>query len=117
VIPGPLWEPLRYRSYNAKPPAEFIPADELDDDTEVVAKTTRTTTVRKHPTKSGEVETDTAVDEKTDVKVRAAHHTVAEHVEKRHTEDKRTTPRPRKAATEKAPAKKKGFFARMFGGD
>jgi len=115
VIPGPLWEPLRYRAYNAKPPAEVIPADELDEDTEVEAKTTKTTTVRKHRTKAG-LETDTEVDEETDVKVKTARHTVAEHVEKRHTEDKRTTPRPRKAAADKAPTKK-GFFTRLFGGD
>jgi len=110
VIPGPLWEPLRYRRYNVKPAAEFVPAAQAgeDTDTTVVAKTTRTTTVRKHPTNVG-VETDTAVDEKTDVKVKAAHHTVAEHVEEHHTQDKRTAPRQRKAA------EKKGFFARMFG--
>lgn len=26
VIPGPLWEPMRYRKAGAKPSAEFIPA-------------------------------------------------------------------------------------------
>jgi len=108
VIPGPLWEPLRYRAYNAKPSAEFIPADELDDDTEVESKVTRTTTTRRHPTRAG-VETDTKVDEKTDVKVKSGHRTVAEHVEQHHTEEKRTAPR------RKAP-EKKGFWRRMFGG-
>src|SRR5215471_3209918 len=29
VIPGPLWEPLRYRKANAKPSAEFVTADEV----------------------------------------------------------------------------------------
>jgi hypothetical protein len=107
VIPGPLWEPLRYRAYNAKPAAEFVPADELDDDTEVEAKTTRTTTTRRHATKTG-METDTAVDVKTDVKVKSGHRTLAEHVEQSHSEDKRTAPHRKPA--------KKGFFARMFGG-
>jgi hypothetical protein len=116
VIPGPLWEPLRYRKYNAKPAAEFVTADEAEKgETVVKTKTTKTTTVHTHPTKEG-VETDTAVDEKTDVKVKAAHHTVAEHVEQHHSVDKQTAPRPRKSAekTEK-PEKKKGFFSRMFG--
>ena len=108
VIPGPLWEPLRYRAYNAKPAAEFIPADDVDDDAEVETKTTRTTTTRRHPTRAG-VETDTKVDEKTDVKVKSGHRTVAEHVEQHHTEEKRTAPR------RKAP-EKKGFWRRMFGG-
>jgi hypothetical protein len=111
VIPGPLWEPLRYRRRNVAPPAEFVPAAEAGEDSTVVAKTTKTTTVRRHATKAG-VETDTDVDEKTDVKVKAAHHTVAEHVEERHTADKRTAPRQRRK-----PAEKKGFFRKLFGGD
>jgi hypothetical protein len=110
VIPGPLWEPLRYRKYNARPAAEFVTAAEAESgETVVKSRTTKTTTVRQHPTKAG-VETDTAVDEKTDVTVKAAHHTVSEHVEEHHTQDRQTTPRPRKV-----PAKK-GFLARMFGG-
>ncbi|OLE22081.1 MAG: hypothetical protein AUG44_25810 [Actinobacteria bacterium 13_1_20CM_3_71_11] len=111
VIPGPLWEPLRFRKYNAKPAAEFVPASEAGEDTDdstVKTRTTKTTTVRTHATKAG-VETDTAVDEKTDTKVKAAHHTVAEHVEEHHSQDKRTAPRPRRSP------EKKGFFARMFG--
>ena len=111
VIPGPLWEPLRYRKFNVKPPAEFVPAAEAgeDTDTTVVARTTKTTTVRRHPTRAG-VETDTDVEEKSDVKVKAAHHTVAEHVEVHHTTDRKTAPRPRKKA-------EKGFFSRLFGGN
>ncbi|WP_432836740.1 hypothetical protein [Dactylosporangium sp. CA-092794] len=112
VIPGPLWEPLRYRAAEAKPAAEFIPADDVDDDEETVVKTTRTTTVRRRPTKSGEVEVDKIEDEKTKVKVMAGHHTVEEHVERRHSVDKAAV--PRKSAPRKPKA---GFFARLFGRD
>jgi hypothetical protein len=114
VIPGPLWEPLRYRAADVKPAAEFIPADELDDDDrETVVKTTRTTTVRRRPTKSGEVEVDKVEDEKTKVKVVAGHHTVEEHVERHHSVDKAAVPRQR------APRRteRKGFFSRLFGRD
>jgi hypothetical protein len=117
VIPGPLWEPLRYRKWNAKPAAEFVTADEAEKGVTVVkTKTTKTTTVRQHPTREG-VETDTSVDEKTDVKLKAGHHTVAERAETHHTVEKSTAPKPRKAPAAKAaaPKEKKGFFARMFG--
>lgn len=116
VIPGPLWEPLRYRAADAKPAAEFVPADEAVATQETVVKTTKTT-VRRRPDGAGEVEVDRVEDEKTKVKVVADHHTVAEHVERRHSEDRQkaavaVAPRPR------APRKEgKGFFARLFGRD
>lgn len=116
VIPGPLWEPLRFRAADVKPSAEFVPADEVDDDgkdEKTVVKTTKTTTVRRRPTKSGEIEVDKIEDEKTKVKVVAGHHTVEEHVERTHNVDRVAVPRPR------APHKpeRRGFFARMFGRD
>ncbi|GAA2353293.1 hypothetical protein [Dactylosporangium salmoneum] len=107
VIPGPLWEPLRYRAAEVKPAAEFVPADEVED-TETIVKTTRKTRVKTHPAKDGEVEVDKISDEKTKVKVVSGHHTVEEHVERRHTVDKAEVPRQR------APHKR-GFFARIFG--
>jgi hypothetical protein len=128
VIPGPLWEPLRYRAYNAKPSAEFVTAAEVEAGTTTVAKTTKTTTVRRRATKAG-VETDTKEDEKTAVKVVAGHHTVAEEHDEHHVEEKHTAPRPRKAAeatagdadkdgSDKQDADKekehKGFLGRLF---
>jgi hypothetical protein len=110
VIPGPLWEPLRYRKASAKPSAEFVPADEVGKDTTTVAKTVKTTTVRRRPTKAG-VETDTKEDEKTAVKVVAGHHTVDQHTEEHHVEEKHTAPRQRRKPEEK------GFFGRLFGRD
>jgi hypothetical protein len=53
VIPGPLWEPLRYRRANVKPPAEFVTAAEAEAGTTTVARTTKTTTVRRRATKAG----------------------------------------------------------------
>jgi hypothetical protein len=113
VIPGPLWEPLRYRRANVKPAAEFQTEAEFKAGTTTVAKTTKTTTVRRRATKAG-VETDTSEDDKTTVKVVAGHHTVAEEHEEHHVEEKHTTPRPRKAADAKEPNEKKGFFGRLF---
>ena len=116
VIPGPLWEPLRYRAATAKPAAEFVTAAEAEAGTTVV-KTTKTTTVKRRATKAG-VETDTKGDEKTAVKVVSGHHTVAEEHEEHHLEEKHTTPRPRKADTDQADADKtkehKGFLGRLF---
>lgn len=31
VLPGPLWEPLRYLAADAKPPAEFVAAKDLPE--------------------------------------------------------------------------------------
>lgn len=103
VIPGPLWEPLRYRKANAKPSAEFVTAAELE------AKSTKTTTARKRTTKAG-VETDTTTDVKSDVKVSSGHQST-EHAEHSHTEEHHVSP--------KVPAqrKKAGFLGRMFGRD
>jgi hypothetical protein len=109
VIPGPLWEPMRYRKAGSKPSAEFVPADELDEGTTTVKKTVKTT-VRHKPTADG-VETDVIEDEKTKVKVREGHHTVESRTEDRHVEERHTVPRPRKKP------EKKGFFHRMFGRD
>jgi hypothetical protein len=123
VIPGPLWEPLRYRKANVKPSAEFVPAAEAAAGTTTMAKTTKTTTVRSRATRTG-VETDTKEDEKTAVKVVSGHHTVAEEHEERRVEEKHSTPRPRKAAEAKAgdadkedadkEKEHKGFLGRLF---
>lgn len=112
VIPHPLWEPLRYRAFGAKPAAEFVTAAEAETGTTVV-KTTKTTTVKRRATKAGR-ETDTKEDEKTAVKVVSGHHTVAEEHEEHHVEEKHTTPRPRKAADADDAKKHKGFFGRLF---
>ena len=114
VIPGPLWEPLRYRRKGAAPSAEFQTADEAmaDPANTVIAKTTVKTTTRRRRGPGGEVEADVKSDEKTKVKVLAPdHHTVETKVE-HHTEEDRekVVPHPRK------PAEKKGFFGRLFGG-
>ena len=112
VIPHPLWEPLRYRAFNAKPAAEFVTAAEAEAGTSVV-KATKTTTVKRRATKAG-VETDTKEDETTAVKVVSGHHTVAEEHEEHHLEDKHTTPRPRKAADPDKAKEHKGFLGRLF---
>jgi len=112
VIPGPLWEPLRYRAATAKPAAEFVTAAEAEAGTTVV-KTTKTTTVKRRATRAG-VETDTKADEKTAVKVVSGHHTVAEEHEEHHLEEKHTTPRPRKAADADKAKEHKGFLGRLF---
>jgi hypothetical protein len=112
VIPGPLWEPLRYRKAGIAPSAEFVTADEAaaDPANTVEATTVKTTTTRRRPTVRG-VRTDTSQDVKTDVKVTAPdHHTVEERVEHKHTEDRTTVTRPRKKP-------EKGFFGRLFGRD
>ncbi len=127
VIPGPLWEPLRFRAKGSKPSAEFQTADEAeaDPDNTVVEKTVKTTTTRRRPTAKG-VESDTKTDVKTAVKVVAPdHHTVEHKVEhKTAVEHKEATvPHPRtgeehSTADHPAPArKKKGFFGRLFTND
>ena len=110
VIPGPLWEPLRYRKANAKPSAEFVTAAEIQDGGTATTKTTKTTTVRQRATRTG-VQTDTRTDTKRETQVEdASHHTVDKQVE--HTHEEHHVP-----AQRSAPAKeKKGFFSRMFGG-
>ena len=115
VIPGPLWEPLRYRRAGAKPSAEFATADEAaaDPDNTVVAKTVKTTTTRRRHTKDG-VAADTSTDVKTAVKVTGAHHhTVESHVEHSHAEDHHEAAVPR----QRKKPEKKGFFSRLFKND
>ena len=107
VIPGPLWEPLRYRKMNAKPAAEFVTAAEFEKGEADVEKTTRRTT--KTTTKATAGGTKTETDTKSETKVTEGHHVVAEKVEKVHTENKhRAVPKQRE---------KPGFFSRMFGRD
>lgn len=103
VIPGPLWEPLRYRKANAKPAAEFVTAAEFEAGAEVEETTKRTSKTRV--TKAG-VKSETDV--QTETKVIEGHRTVADHVVKTKVEDKRAVPRQRKKA---------GFLGRMFGRD
>jgi hypothetical protein len=106
VIPGPLWEPLRYRKANAKPSAEFVTAAEFESgEVETkVKKTTKTTA-----TKSG---TKTETDETADVKVKAGHHTVEEVHEHVHVEEKHAA---HPHAHVPAQRKKPGLLARLFG--
>ena len=111
VLPGPLWEPLRYRKANVKPSAEFVTAAEFEQG-EVDTKTTRHTSVKQRATKSG-VETDSKSDATTRTKVTAGDHTVDASVRRVHTEEHHTAPRQR---TRKS-REKKGFFHRIFGGD
>jgi hypothetical protein len=103
VIPGPLWEPLRYRKASAKPAAEAQTADEAAADVET---TTVRKTTTKHKTTRKAVEDDVKTDVTTTVKAHTAHGD-AEHVEKVHEEDHRVVPRPRK--------EKKGLLGRLFG--
>ncbi len=116
VIPGPLWEPLRFRAKNAKPSAEFQTADEAeaDPDNTVVEKTVKTTTTRRRPTAKG-VEAETKTDVKTAVKVVAPdHHTVEHKVEHKTSVEHKEAAVPHQRAPQ---AKKKGLFSRLFGGD
>lgn len=108
VIPGPLWEPLRYRKANAKPAAEFVTAAEFEE-VESKTKSKTSTKVRK-----GEVETKKETETATKVTVKEHNHGVDEVVSKTHTEEHHTVPRQRGA---KSAPKKKGFFGRMFGRD
>jgi hypothetical protein len=105
VIPGPLWEPLRYRKAQAKPSAEFVTQEEFEA-TEVKTKTTSTTRRKK-----GEL--DTKTDSKTEVKVTAGpQHKVVEDIrETKHVEERRHVP------TQRKPEEKKGFLSRMFSRD
>jgi len=105
VIPGPLWEPLRYRKANAKPSAEFVTNDEFEagGGAEIKEKHTEKTVVRA--TRSG-LKKETEI--KDDTKVVEGHHVVAERVEKTKVENKRSVPRQRE---------KPGLFSRMFGRD
>lgn len=90
VIPGPLWEPLRYRKANAKPSAEFVTAEEFESKTGASSKTTTTRGKKAEAVK----ETNT----KTEVKT--------------HTEERRVVPRQRRSSESR-----QGFFSRMFGRD
>ena len=91
VIPGPLWEPLRYRKANAKPAAEFVTAAELADATgkTVEDHTTKTTTTAARATKAG-VKTET--DTKSEVKVTAGAPGRRRPVKHTHTEERHATP-------------------------
>jgi hypothetical protein len=116
VIPGPLWEPLRYRRKGAKPSAEFLTADEAmaDPENTVIEKKVKTTTTRRRPTAKG-VEADIETDETDEVAVVAPdHHLVEAKVERRKAVQHKeaAVPRPRAAKKEE----KKGFFGRLFGG-
>ncbi len=105
VIPGPLWEPLRYRKAKARPSAEFVTAEEFE------ASEVKTKTVSSTRRKRGEV--DKKTDSKTEVKVTAgADHKVVDDIkESRHVEERHKVPRQRKSTA------KKGFLSRMFGKD
>jgi hypothetical protein len=108
VIPGPLWEPLRYRKANAKPSAEFVTAAEFEAG-EVEETTKRTTKTTTKATKGG---TKTQTETKAETKVVADHEVVEDRIEKTKTEDKVTVPHQRRK-----PAEKAGLFSRMFGRD
>jgi len=110
VLPGPLWEPLRYRKANMKPSAEFVTAAEFEQG-EIDTKTKRHTTVRQHATRTG-LETDTRSDVTTSTKVKAGDHTVDATVRKVRTEERVTIPRQRSPRSRD----KKGLFHRIFGG-
>jgi hypothetical protein len=106
VIPGPLWEPLRYRKAHAKPSAEFVTQEEFEAlEEKTVSKTT--TKVRR-----GEV--DTKTDSATKVKLKEGERTVDEVVKKTHVEERHAVPRQRGAKPE---LKKKTFIGRMFSRD
>ncbi|HKE64732.1 MAG TPA: hypothetical protein VKB59_08800 [Micromonosporaceae bacterium] len=111
VLPGPLWEPLRYRKANMKPSAEFVTADEFANGTAVDTKTTQHATVKQLATVGGPA-TETRSDVKTLTKVSDGGHHVNSAVRSVHTEEHHTVPRQRAAK----PKGKKGFFHRMFGG-
>ena len=119
VLPGPLWEPLRYRKANAKPAAEFVTAAELEAQTgePVKATTKRTTKTTTSATKAG---TKTETDTKAETKVTVGGKTVEEHVEKSKVEDKSpAVPHQRAdhAHHEEKHEDKPGLFGRMFGKD
>ncbi len=107
VIPGPLWEPLRYRKANAKPSAEFVTAEEFESgEVETKTKTTTKTTAVK-----GGVKTDT--DTKSDVKVKVDNKTVETVHEHEHRSE--THAHTHDHAHVPAQRKKPGLFSRMFG--
>lgn len=108
VIPGPLWEPLRYRKANAKPSAEFVTEAEFRAG-EVDTLTTKTTSTKTKATKAG-LETATKTDVKSEVKVTAGNQTVDDRTEKVHVEEHHMVPRQRAAL----PKKERGFLGRMF---
>lgn len=113
VLPGPLWEPLRYRKLSARPAAEFLTAAEFEaaQKGEPVKETTRRST--KTTTRATKSSAKTETETKSETKVTAGHKVVADHVEHTKVEDKHTVPHPRKAAKEDKP----GLFSRMFGRD
>jgi hypothetical protein len=115
VLPGPLWEPLRYRKANAKPSAEFVTSAELEAQTgePVKATTKRTVKTTTRATKAG---TKTETDTKDETKVTVGGKTVEEHVEKSKTEDK-SPPLPHQRHAEHKEEDKPGLFGRMFGKD
>jgi len=119
MLPGPLWEPLRYRRQGVKPAAEFVTAEEFESG-HVDTKMTKTTTVRARATKDG-VETDKKVDVKRETTVKAGHHTVDKVVAHDSVEEVKTVPRQRggiatTTTVERHEVKeKRGFFSRLLG--
>jgi hypothetical protein len=115
VLPGPLWEPLRYRKANAKPSAEFVTTAEFEagEVKETVKEVVKTKT---RATRSGlKTETNT----KTEDKVTVDGHVVEEHIEKAKSTDKTpaAVPHQRHAAAKKDDDDKPGLLSRMFGRD
>jgi hypothetical protein len=108
VIPGPLWEPLRYRKANAKPSAEFVTEAEFEGGDKVEKKTVKTTTATARKT-AATVETDVRTETKQAVRASAAGHTVDRKIELEESTEHHSVPRQRAK-------EKKGFFGRMFGG-
>jgi hypothetical protein len=114
VLPGPLWEPLRYRKANAKPAAEFVTTAEFEagDVKETVKETVKTKT---RATRAG-VKTETHT--KTEDKVTVDGHVVADHVEKAKAVDTHAAvPHQRHEAAKKKEEEKPGLLSRMFGRD
>jgi hypothetical protein len=112
VLPGPLWEPLRYRKANAKPSAEFVTTAEFEagDAKETVKEVVKTKT---RATRAG-IKTETET--KTEDKVTVGGHVVAEHVDKEKVKDVQHVPHQRHTAAKKE-EDKPGLLSRMFGRD
>jgi hypothetical protein len=129
VLPGPLWEPLRYRKANAKPAAEFVTDAELAAATGKPGKETTTKTTKVTTKASPAGHTHTATDTKTETKLEVGHHTVDDKVATEHEEEKHKVPvKAAKATKAAAPAAdhdhkvpeqrdKPGLLDRMFGRD
>src|SRR5215467_526264 len=83
VIPGPLWEPLRYRKANAKPAAEFVTEAEFEGGDQVEKQTVKVTATKARKTPAT-VETDVKTDTRQHVKVSVAGQTIDKKVEHDH---------------------------------